>query len=147
MRSRREVLKSSVAVGVGLTLPDWILPALAQGEQIVPFTDIPETFPVATAADRRVLDIRTIDGPFTPADRFFTLQHYGHPTVDAAGFRLHVSGLVSKPLTLSVDDLKRMRGSELVAGFECSGNRRPLQALCSNGRWTGVPLRTVLDQA
>ena len=34
-----------------------------------------------------------------------------------------------------------------MAGFECSGNRRPLQGLSSNGRWTGVPLRTVLDQA
>ena len=40
-----------------------------------------------------------------------------------------------------------MGTEELVAGFECSGNRRPLQGLSSNGRWTGVPLRTVLDQA
>ena len=32
-------------------------------------------------------------------------------------------------------------------GFECSGNRRPLQGLSSNGRWTGVPLKAVLDQA
>ena len=40
-----------------------------------------------------------------------------------------------------------MRSTELVAGFECSGNRRPLQGLSSNGRWTGVPLRAVLDQA
>ena len=32
-------------------------------------------------------------------------------------------------------------------GFECSGNRRPLQGLSSNGRWTGVPLRAVLDRA
>jgi DMSO/TMAO reductase YedYZ molybdopterin-dependent catalytic subunit len=34
-----------------------------------------------------------------------------------------------------------------VFGFECSGNRRPLQGLSSNGRWTGVPLKAVLDQA
>jgi DMSO/TMAO reductase YedYZ molybdopterin-dependent catalytic subunit len=40
-----------------------------------------------------------------------------------------------------------MASRELVAGFECSGNRRPLQGLSSNGRWTGVPLRTVLDSA
>jgi DMSO/TMAO reductase YedYZ molybdopterin-dependent catalytic subunit len=32
-----------------------------------------------------------------------------------------------------------------VAGFECSGNRGPTQGLCGNGRWTGVPLKTVLD--
>ena len=37
--------------------------------------------------------------------------------------------------------------SSSIAGFECSGNRRPLQGLSSNARWTGVPLRTVLDQA
>ncbi len=40
-----------------------------------------------------------------------------------------------------------MRSSDLVAGFECSGNRRPLQGLSGNGRWTGVPLRAVLDRA
>jgi DMSO/TMAO reductase YedYZ molybdopterin-dependent catalytic subunit len=145
--SRRTVLKSGVAAGLCLGLPDWILPALAQGEVVVPFTDIPETFPTVTGTDRRVLDIRTIDGPFTPADRFFTLQHYGHPTVDPAGYRLNVSGLVGRARSWTLDDLKKMPASELIAGFECSGNRRPLQALCSNGRWTGVPLKTVLDQA
>jgi len=145
--SRRDILKGSLAAGLCLTVPDWILPALAQGEVVVPFTDIPETFPTVTGTDRRVLDIRTVDGPFTPADRFFTLQHYGHPTVDPAGYRLSVSGLVDKPKSWTLDDLKKLKPSELVAGFECSGNRRPLQALCSNGRWTGVPLKTVLDQA
>jgi DMSO/TMAO reductase YedYZ molybdopterin-dependent catalytic subunit len=49
--------------------------------------------------------------------------------------------------TLFVDELRGMRSTELVFGFECSGNRRPLQGLASSGRWTGVPLRTVLGQA
>jgi len=40
-----------------------------------------------------------------------------------------------------------MGSTDLVAGFECSGNRGPLQGLCGNGRWTGVPLKTVLDAA
>ena len=97
--------------------------------------------------DRRQLDVRTIDGPLTPRDQFFTTQHYGHPAVDPAAFRLKVSGLVERPLSLSLDDLRKMRSVELVAGFECSGNRRPLQGLSGNGRWTGVPLRAVLDQA
>jgi DMSO/TMAO reductase YedYZ molybdopterin-dependent catalytic subunit len=119
---------------------------LAQGETLVPFTDLPETFP-APAVDRRVLDIRTIDGPFTPRDKFFTTQHYGHPDIDPVAFRLKVSGLVERPLSLSLDELKKIGSQELVAGFECSGNRRPLQGLSSNGRWTGVPLKAVLDRA
>jgi hypothetical protein len=40
-----------------------------------------------------------------------------------------------------------MGGTELIAGFECSGNRRPLQGLIGNGKWTGVPLATVLKRA
>ena len=147
--SRRDVLKGSLALaGMGvLGLPAWALPALAQGETLVPFTDWPENFNPAPAADRRLLDTRTIAGPFTPADQFFTTQHYGHPVVDPATFRLKVSGLVERPASLSLEDLRKLGGTELIAGFECSGNRRPLQGLIGNGRWTGVPLRTVLDRA
>jgi DMSO/TMAO reductase YedYZ molybdopterin-dependent catalytic subunit len=147
MPTRRDVLRGTLAVAglAALGIPEWAIPALAQGEVAVPFTDLPR-FPDATV-DRRQLDIQTIDGAFTPRDKFFTTQHYGHPMVDLATFRLQVSGLVNKPLALALDDLRKMRSVELVAGFECSGNRRPLQGLSSNGRWTGVPLRTVLDQA
>jgi DMSO/TMAO reductase YedYZ molybdopterin-dependent catalytic subunit len=67
--------------------------------------------------------------------------------IDPGTFRLKVSGLVEQSLTLSLADLRAMGNAETVCGFECSGNRRPLQALISNGRWTGVPLRTVLEKA
>jgi DMSO/TMAO reductase YedYZ molybdopterin-dependent catalytic subunit len=130
-----------------LGIPEWALPALAQGETLVPFTDLPATVNTVPAADRRIIDIRKIDGVFTPRDQFFTTQHYGHPDVDAAAFRLKVSGLVNKPIELSLDELKKMKSTDLIFGFECSGNRRPLQGLSSNGRWTGVPLKTVLDMA
>ena len=142
------MLRNSLAV-TGLTLlnvPEWALPALAQGETIVPFTDAPPTFPAPGPVNRQY-DIRTIDGPFSPADRFFTTQHYGHPVVEPAAFRLKVTGEISRPLSLSLDDLRKIGSAELVAGFECSGNRRPLQGLSGNGRWTGVPLRAVMDRA
>ena len=149
LSTRRDILRGGLAVaGLGvLGLPDWVLPALAQGETLVPFTDLPPTINLTPAADRRIIDIRKIDGPFTPKDQFFTTQHYGHPEVDPEAFRLKISGLVDRPVSLSLAELKKMRSTELVFGFECSGNRRPLQGLSGNGRWTGVPLRAVLDQA
>ena len=146
---RRDILKGGLAMA-GLSafgFPEWALPALAQGEELVPFADFPPKFNPTPAPDRRLFDTRTIAGPFTPKDQFFTTQHYGHPTVDAATYRLQVSGLVDRPLQLSLDELRKMGSTELVAGFECSGNRRPAQGLCGNGRWTGVPLRTVLSRA
>ena len=147
--TRREMLKGGLALA-GLSVfgvPEWALPALAQSETLVPFTDLPENMNLTPSADRRILDIRKIDGPFTPKDQFFTTQHYGHPEVDLATFRLKVSGLVERPKSLSLEELRKMGRAELVAGFECSGNRRPLQGLSGNGRWTGVPLKTVLDYA
>jgi len=149
MTTRRDVLRGSLAVAglAALGLPEWVMPVLAQGETVVPFTDLPANANFTPTPITRQLDLRTITGPFTPKDQFFTTQHYGHPDVDPATFKLKLSGLVDRPTALSLDDLKKMGGTELVAGFECSGNRRPLQGLSSNGKWTGVPLKKVLDRA
>src|SRR5215468_3553325 len=145
--TRREILKGSLALAglSALGIPEWALPALAQGETVVPFTDIPANANFTPAPDRRTFDIRKINGPFTPKDQFFTTQHYGHPDVDLAAYKLKVSGLVDRPKQLTIDDLKKLGSAELVAGFECSGNRGPLQGLCGNGKWTGVGLKEVLD--
>jgi DMSO/TMAO reductase YedYZ molybdopterin-dependent catalytic subunit len=147
--TRREILIGGLAAaGLGvLGLPEWALPALAQGETVVPFTDIPENVRWETPPDRRIFDFRTLEGPITPKDKFATTQHYGHPDVDPATFKLKVGGLVDRPKALSLDDLKKLGATELVAGFECSGNRGPLQGLAGNGKWSGVPLKTVLDSA
>ncbi len=64
-----------------------------------------------------------------------------------ATYKLKVTGMVNNPKALSIDDLKKLGSRELVAGFECSGNRGPLQGLSGNGKWTGVPLKTVIAAA
>jgi DMSO/TMAO reductase YedYZ molybdopterin-dependent catalytic subunit len=148
MHTRRGLIKGVLALA-GLSVlepPEWILPPLGAEEVLVPFIGVPENFPTTAGPDRRILDIRRIDGPLTPKDQFFTVQHYGHPTVDIAAFRLSVSGLVERPQSFSIDELGRLGTTELVAGFECSGNRRPLQGLCGNGRWQGLPLRRLLER-
>ena len=149
--TRRDVLaRGGAAAGAlaAMGLPEWVLPALAQGESLVPFTDIPESFNPNPNEFTRFLDIRRIDGPFTPRDQFFTLQHYGHPEVDPAAYRLTVTGLVDRPLSLSLDELRRLGTADLVAGFECSGNGPArVQGLASNGRWTGIPLADLLARA
>ena len=147
--TRRDILKGGIAVaGLGVAgFPEWAFPALAQGETLVEFTDLPDEIVLERTPDRRIIDVRHIDGQFTPPDKFFTTQHYGHPEIDTATYRLRVSGLIDTPLALSMADLRGMPSRELVFGFECSGNRGPLNGLSSNGRWTGVPLRAVLERA
>ncbi|MCY3812049.1 MAG: molybdopterin-dependent oxidoreductase, partial [Gammaproteobacteria bacterium] len=123
--TRREVLKGGLAMaGLGVIgVPEWAFPALAQGETLMQFTDVSDDVQWIRDAERRIIDVREIDGPFTPRDQFFTTQHYGHPNVDVDAYRLRVSGLVDTPLELSMDDLRAMPSRDLVFGFECSGNR------------------------
>src|SRR5215475_12357901 len=113
--TRRDVVRTGLALaGLGIVgIPEWVLPALAQSETVVPFLDFPERVITNPAPDRRIIDIRTINGPITPKDEFFTTQHYGHPVVDGATFKLRVSGLVDRPIALSLDELKRIGSTEL----------------------------------
>src|SRR5216683_6273990 len=144
---RREILRRGLAATSLLAvLPDWATPALAQGETEAAFTDIPANFnPNNPNATSRVLDIRKIDGPFTPSDQFFAVQHFGRPEVDGAAYRLKFTGMVNKAIEFSLADLRGMRSAELAAGYECSGNSgRSMQGLSSCGRFTGVPLHSLL---
>jgi DMSO/TMAO reductase YedYZ molybdopterin-dependent catalytic subunit len=147
--TRRDTLKYGAAAAALFALPDWAVPALAQGEVDVAFTDYPANWVAANPnGNNRFLDLRKIDGLITPNDQFFFIQHYGKPELDAAKHRIKVTGLVKKPLELSLADLQAMPKAEIVNGYECSGNSgRAMQGLSSNGRFTGVRLRDVLKRA
>src|SRR5271170_1307206 len=119
--TRRETFKKGIAAaGVLALVPDWAMPARADDETEIPFTDLPKGFnPGANPnAPTRVYDIRKIDGPFTSKDQFFTLQHMNQPEIDAAAYRLKVTGLVNKAAEISLDELRAMRPVELAAGYE-----------------------------
>ncbi len=136
------IVAGSMVVGV----PNWALAAMSQDET-VPFTDMPDGFETNPTPIVRFVDIREIDEFFTPADQFFTVQHYGHPEVDAATHELEISGQVSRPQKLSMADIRRRPRTELACAFECSGNsRRRFHGLVSNGRWGGTSLRALLDE-
>ncbi|MCJ2012749.1 molybdopterin-dependent oxidoreductase [Methylobacterium sp. J-076] len=100
------------------------------------------------------------EGAITPNDAFFVRYHLADiPTeIDREAFRLGVKGSVERPLSLSLAELKGMGGTEVVAVNQCSGNSRgffePRMAggQLANGamgcaRFTGVPLKAVLDKA
>ena len=148
--SRRDTLRMGLAATSLLALlPEGSIPALAQGDTDVPFTDLPKNFNPggAPGAASRQLDIRKIDGMLTPKDQFFTTQHFTKPEIDPAKYRLKFTGMVNKPTEFTLADLKAMKSTEVVHGFECSGNSpRAIQGLASCGRFTGVPLNRVLKQ-
>jgi DMSO/TMAO reductase YedYZ molybdopterin-dependent catalytic subunit len=147
--TRRENLKRGIAAASLALLPDWAMPALAEDEVDAPFTDIPKNFNPGNNpnAPTRILDIRKIDGLFTPKDQFFALQHMNRPEIDPATYRLKFTGMVNKPMDFTLADLQKMRSVEVAAGYECSGNSpRSVEGLSSCGLFKGVRLRDVLKE-
>jgi DMSO/TMAO reductase YedYZ molybdopterin-dependent catalytic subunit len=150
---RREVLKSGLAIG-GLAatagMPFWSKLALAQDEELVPFTDVAEDYALPPKQPGGVYfqDTRNIDSFYTPNDQFYVVQHYGHPEIDTENYKLRLTGLVDRPLEFTLDELKGMNKVEMDAGFECGGNRRDFfHGLIGNAKWGGVRLSDLLANA
>jgi DMSO/TMAO reductase YedYZ molybdopterin-dependent catalytic subunit len=96
----------------------------------------------------------------TPTEAFYVRWHlqFIPTTVDLRTWRLKVGGHVERPVALSMDDLRRMPATSLVAVNQCSGNSRGLfephmpgaqwgNGAMGNARWTGVPLCDLLRRA
>ena len=94
----------------------------------------------------------------TPNDAFFVRQHIPRPTVDAAAWRLAVNGLVSKQLSLSLADLRKLPQHKVPATLECTGNGRDFyrprvpgiqwkRGAIGNAEWGGPRLSDIFKLA
>ncbi|MFZ9585032.1 MAG: sulfite oxidase [Pseudohongiellaceae bacterium] len=151
--ARRDFLRRSAAVGgyaLTATSPFWQHLTLAADETLVPFTDMPADFTAPPLAPGAIhyLDSRGISSFYTPNEDFYIIQHYNQPALSESDYRLRITGLVDKPLTLDLAALKSRPKVEIDAGFECGGNSpRLFQGLIGNARWGGTPLKALLAEA
>lgn len=148
--SRRKVLKGGMMAAGAAAAPSVILPALAQGERLVPFTDVPESFQIPPQQPNSTYwqDTREISEFVTDNEDFYLVQHYGQPEVDNDAWRLRVTGMVDNELEFSLSDLMNGNTVEQQVGFECGGNsQRLFHGLIGNANWRGVSLRDVLQRA
>lgn len=112
-------------------------------------------YPVAGIASLTPLEDLT--GTLTPADLHFERHHAGIPEINPDQHELVLHGLVERPLTFSLDELKRFPAVTRTCFIECSGNyfprageKSPPHMICgltSQSEWTGVPLATLLREA
>lgn len=102
-------------------------------------------------------DLTRLTDPVTPNDQFYVRCHGDVPATSPA-WRVTVLGLVERPLSLSLDELRALPQAEAVVTLECAGNRRTLQrptpggvawqeGAVSTARWRGVRLAEILARA
>ena len=153
--TRRDAIARTAAGVAGLAalgLPESLW-ALADDEEAVTFTDYTEAFKIEASANRprvRCVDLRKLTGWTTPNDEHYTYAQTFVPTVDATTYRLRIGGAVERPMELTLADLQdRADRRDQAIVLECSGNStRPqrMSGLLSNGVWTGVGLKALLEQ-
>lgn len=144
--SRRELFAKASASTVAVllsrfALPDSAFPGEEDEEEHVPFLRLPRV-------TRKMLDWETLDSWLTPEDQVFDVHHYNEPPLDPAKYRLEVTGLVEKPLTLTLDDVRNRPVAEELMTLECSGNGSSpgFMGAVYNSRWKGTPLAAILKE-
>ncbi len=111
--------------------------------------------------------LQDYSGIITPAPVHFVQQHSSEfPEIDAAQHRLTIHGMVDRPLSFSMDDLKRLPSVSRVHFVECHANSSPashnaqnsqnpnlglpiqyIHGMASCSEWSGVPLSVLLNEA
>jgi DMSO/TMAO reductase YedYZ molybdopterin-dependent catalytic subunit len=80
----------------------------------------------------------------TPVNNFYVVsKNFSDPSVDAQGWSLAVGGMVSRPMRLSLSDLRALPGATEYVTMECISNNVGGE-LMSTGSFTGVRLRDLL---
>jgi DMSO/TMAO reductase YedYZ molybdopterin-dependent catalytic subunit len=158
-RSRRSFLSTVGGAGAALALGE-LLPT--------PFTKAFAQMAKIAGKERLIVrslrpeDLETPVELFTtwltPADLFYVRHHLYAPDLKAEEWRLKVDGEVSSPLTLTLDDLKKMPKISVTVTLECAGNGRAFmeppvagiqweKGAVGTARWSGVRLADVLKKA
>ncbi len=110
------------------------------------------------AARNHGLPLEALEYPITPVGLHYVLVHYDIPRADVDDWRLDVGGLVARPLSLTLDELRRRPAVEVAATMECAGNGRAffsprpisqpwLHEAIGTARWRGTPLARLLGEA
>lgn len=156
---RREFLKAAGSAALAAGVAPSVFAEVDQAGQA-----FPEKVPLITRADyppNLETPLKYFQHDLTPNEAFYVRWHLGIvPTrVDVKTFRLKLAGHVQKPLEWSLEELrKNFEPVSVVAVNQCSGNSRSLYSprmpgvqwgngACGNAKWTGVPLKKLLEKA
>jgi DMSO/TMAO reductase YedYZ molybdopterin-dependent catalytic subunit len=116
--------------------------------EVILWEDQPPPFPPGQGVGNQLV-WEELATRLTPADDFFFVSHYGVPVIDPTAWRLGVDGLVARPGSLSLANLKSRPRKRVEFALECSGNTAfpVFTGAVGNAVWGGAALAPVLRSA
>lgn len=152
--SRRTVLSSALGSATTLAVAPRVslaalmagpraFPPLVQNEQQIPFIN-----------DEQPQDMtnqvvwQKLRNWHTPAEQLYEVSHYEKPA-DVADRGLRISGMVNRPTSLTLEQIREMPSETYTAVLECGGNGASARfsGAIGNMRWTGTRLMPILERA
>jgi sulfite oxidase len=99
-----------------------------------------------------------LDSFITPNDLFYVRSHLPVPQADATTWALKIGGEVNSPMSLTLDEIKKLPAVTITATLECAGNGRAFfepalagiqweKGAVGTARFTGARLSDVLKKA
>jgi sulfite dehydrogenase (cytochrome) subunit A len=168
--SRRQFLTTLGRVGAVITAGGALLPSawadgqtdpILAGRPLVRYPQKTELLLLTSRPPQLETPMRYFDRAITPNEAFFVRYHIMPiPTrIDLSTWRLQVTGLVERPLALSMADLQtQFPPVAVTAVCQCSGNSRGRftprvlggqwgDGAMGNAEWVGARLRDILTRA
>ena len=113
---------------------------------------------LALAARNHGMPLEGLRYDITPVGMHYLLIHFDIPALDADTWAIEVGGRVTRPLTLSIDDLRSRPAVSMPVTMECAGNGRArldprphsqpwIDEAIGTATWTGTPLSPILGEA
>lgn len=117
-------------------------------DEVLLWEDQPPPFPPGQGVGNQQV-WEELSTRLTPAENFFFVSHYGHPVIDPTTWRLGIDGLVARPGSLTLADLRARPRKRVEFTLECSGNNGfPIfTGGVGNAVWGGAELARVLTKA
>jgi sulfane dehydrogenase subunit SoxC len=169
--SRRQMLRAGAALGGGLLArsKEALAAETTSGQLGIPLGPYGERSPFEKAVRWR-RDTKTPEtgssftpladsvGTLTPSSLHYERHHSGIPTIDPSKHRLVIHGMVERPLSLTVAEIRRLPSVSHTHVMECGGNSgsewadktapdvQRSHGLTSCSEWTGVPLSLLLTE-
>lgn len=149
--SRRQAIRGGLGA-VGVWAMARLSPAAlgladaADGEVVVPFLD-----PLPAVKAPQIKWHEAVAGQWlTPGEQVYEVSHYPKPKeVAPADYKLEIGGLVERPATLTLEQLKARPRKEVTLTLECGGNgsNPGFMGAIANVKWAGAPLAPLLREA
>ncbi|MBM3772029.1 MAG: sulfite dehydrogenase [Acidimicrobiia bacterium] len=167
--SRRQILRWSMAAGAGVLAAgetDAAASARTLGAPLGPYGErSPFEKGIRFTRESRTPEtgssftpIQESLGTITPSALHYERHHGGIPSIDPSVHRLVIHGMVERPLSLSMADIRRLPSVTRTLVLECGGNSagewaapgpdvQRTYGMVSGSEWTGVSLARLLEEA